>query len=105
MVSVFEYDIYVPLFLNDGTSISKDILEEIKSVLAEEFGGVTDFRHRNEGIWKVGDIVYRDEILILRTLSSSAEKARKFMKNLKNNMMEKLVQEDVLIVERTVSRL
>jgi hypothetical protein len=104
MTNAFEYDIYIPLNDNKGRAFPMRVIEETKKRLVELFGGFTDFRHRNEGVWKVGGVAYRDEILILRVLTRD-DKARPKLRKLKESLQQKLAQENILIIERRVAAL
>lgn len=104
MESAYEFDLYLPLFRDDGSPMESSQLEGIKKTLVERFGGVTDFRHENEGRWKVGKSEFRDAILILRTLAAAdrGAEARPFFSALKERLKKELQQEEILIVERQV---
>lgn len=52
--SCFEYDIYVPTADRDGVRYEKPKLDAIRKELTDYFGGLTDTKYRNEGLWKVG---------------------------------------------------
>lgn len=97
-----EYDIYVPLHNNDGTSIDPQKLSSLKKRLVEHFGGLTHFPQENEGVWKVGPFTFRDKIVIMRVLTSDPLKAQMFFAQLKKEMKQTWAQEDVLIVVRDV---
>ena len=59
-----EYDLYVPLTYNDGTPVEPETIERIGLRLLEEFGGVTFFPQPNEGLWRMGPVTFRDQIVI-----------------------------------------
>jgi hypothetical protein len=61
---VKEYDLFVPLYFNDGTPVEPRKLRDLQERLLDEFGGLTFFPQPNQGYWKMGDVTYRDEILI-----------------------------------------
>ena len=98
-----EYDIYVPLYKNDGTPIDQQKLKDLKKRLVDQFGGLTHFPQESEGLWKVGAFTFRDRIVILRVLASDPLEAQTFFADLKREMQQKWAQEDVLIVVRDVS--
>jgi hypothetical protein len=58
---VKEYDIFIPLRLNDGTPIEARRFEELQLRLLEFFNGFTFFPQPNEGYWQMGSTIYRDE--------------------------------------------
>ena len=64
-----EYDLYLPLRFNDGSPIEPEKIARLKKRLHDRFGGLTFFPQQNEGIWKVGTVTFREEIVILRTLA------------------------------------
>ncbi|HYG24274.1 MAG TPA: hypothetical protein VEH04_15960 [Verrucomicrobiae bacterium] len=99
---VSEYDIYVPLTRNDGSAIPENALARYRRMLLDSFGGFTHFPQENEGMWKVGGVVFRDRVVILRVLSDEPERARRFFAELRIELMRGLEQADVLIVEREV---
>lgn len=98
----YEYDLFLPLTFDDGLPIGQETIEAIKKLLVERFGGVTDFKHQNEGLWKLGPVTYKDAILILRTLGGARSEARPFFEDLKEQLKSSLRQKDILIVEREV---
>ncbi len=100
-----EYDIFIPLFYNDGSPIEARKLQRLQASLLEQFHGLTYFPQPNEGYWKLSDVTYRDEIVIYRVISSHVRPARKFLSQLKTELKRDLKQEDILIVERDVETL
>jgi hypothetical protein len=73
--------------------------------LLGQFEGLTYFPQANQGFWKLGDIVYRDEIVIYRVLASDSRRARRFLQKLKKGLKAEFIQEEILIVERDVDAL
>jgi hypothetical protein len=102
---VKEYDLYVPLYLNDGTPVPDEVIDRLGRRLLETFGGCTFFPQPNKGMWKMGDVVFRDEIVIFRTLAGDSRAARRFFRELKRELLQELEQEEILIVERDVQTL
>ena len=100
-----EFEIYVPLAYKDGSPVEPVKIERIGEDLLEQFGGLTYFPQPNKGFWRMGDVTFRDEIVIFRVLASNARSARKFLRQLKERLKKELVQEQILIVERDVGTL
>jgi hypothetical protein len=75
---VKEYDLFVPLRYNDGSPIEGAKFRHLQSELLERFGGVTYFPQASEGLWKLGDLTYRDEIAIYRVLTNDAVVLQRF---------------------------
>jgi hypothetical protein len=103
--SVKEYDIFVPLRYNSGTPIEAVKLQRLQATLLDQFGGLTYFPQANQGYWKLGDMTYRDEIVIYRVIANDARGSRRFLKNLKEDLKADLDQEEILIIERNVDAL
>jgi hypothetical protein len=97
-----EYDLYIPLHYNDGTRVEPDKIAALKARLTERFGGLTFFPQQNEGSWRVGNVTFCDEIVILRILAEETRLAREFFTALKEELKAGWSQEEVLIVERKV---
>jgi hypothetical protein len=102
---VKEYDLFVPLYFNDGTPIESRKLRDLQDRLLDEFGGLTFFPQPNQGFWKMGNVTYRDEIIIFRVIVSHVRSARRFLAKLKKELKHELQQEEILIVERDVRTL
>lgn len=100
-----EYDIFIPLTYNDGTPIESRKLVRLRERLLEEFGGLTFFPQRNEGLWNLGNVTYRDEIVIYRVFATKVRAARRFLTALKADLKKDLQQEEILIVEKDVELL
>ncbi len=100
-----EYDVFVPLYYNDGSPIEPDKLLTLKRRVLDQFDGLTFFPQANEGLWRAGGVTYRDEIVIFRILTADAPEAREFLSALKDDLKRELSQEEILIVERDVETL
>ena len=85
-----EYDVFVPLFYNDGTPIEAVKFQRLQAELLEQFDGLTFFPQPNEGFWRMGDVTYRDEIVIYRVLARRVGTARKFLAQLKQRLKRDL---------------
>ena len=100
-----EYELYVPLFLNDGTPVSDEFIDRLGERLLTQFGGCTFFPQPNKGLWKMGDVVFRDEVVIFRVLTRQVRPARRFFRELKRELLRELQQEAILIVEKDAETL
>ena len=101
----YEYDIFIPLYFNDGTDIPMEVIRAFQDRLLDEFNGLTVFPQPNEGYWRMADVTYRDEIIILRVVGRERRAARQFLKPLKEELKRELQQEEILIIERAVDTL
>ena len=95
-----EYEIYLPMTLNDGSPVDPAEIQRIKNVLAKAFGGYTHLNHRSEGVWRMGNAVFRDEITIVRVLDDGT--SRFDWNAFKQSLGAALHQEEVLIIARGV---
>jgi len=50
---VKEYDIFIPLYYNDGRPIEPARFQELQKRLLERFQGLTFFPQPNQGYWKL----------------------------------------------------
>ena len=100
-----EYDLFVPLYYNDGRPIEAEKFQKLHEILLDHFGGLTFFPQPNKGFWRMGGVTYRDEIVIYRVITSSWQESRRFLENLKERLKVELSQEDILIVQRDVETL
>ena len=102
---VKEYDIFVPLYYNDGSPIEAVRFQRLHKLLLDHFDGLTFFPQPNEGFWQMGGITYRDEIVVYRVLATRARAARQFLSRLKTQLKKDLRQQEILIIEREVETL
>jgi hypothetical protein len=102
---VKEYDIFVPLYYNDGAPIESSKFQRLQAELLEHFEGLTFFPQPNEGFWKMGSITYRDEIVVYRVLTDRIRTARRVLSALKERLKRDFKQEEILIIERDVDTL
>jgi hypothetical protein len=99
---VKEYDIFVPLRYNDGTPIEPRRFKDHQIRLLEYFNGCTFFPQPNEGLWRIGSVTYRDEIIIYRVVTDKVRPARRFLKQLRKELERIFRQEKIFIIERDV---
>lgn len=100
-----EYDVFVPLFYNDGSPIESTKFQDLQGDLLARFEGLTYFPQANQGFWKFGDITYRDEIVIYRVISQDSTSSREYLAKLKEHLKQEFQQLDILIIERDVGLL
>jgi len=93
------------LYHNDGTPIAPSVIPALRVRLLEQFRGVTYFPQPNEGYWQMAGVTYRDEIVIFRVVASNSRAARRFFRQLKEELKRDLRQEEILIIERDVETL
>ena len=97
-----EYDIFVPLHYNDGVPVEEKKFRDLQTRLLEYFDGVTYFPQANQGVWRMGGVTYRDEIVVYRVVTKKVRRARRFLKQLKEELKRIFQQEEIFLVERDV---
>ena len=102
---VKEYDLFIPLYYNDGRPIEPQKFQDLQQQLLDQFGGLTFFPQPNEGFWTMAGVTYRDAIVIYRVITSDEQAARQLLSDLKERLKEELRQENILIVERNIETL
>jgi len=99
---LIEYDIYVPSASQTADVKIAEKLLAVRQRLVDYFGGLTDTRLRNEGLWKVGAVTVRDEVVVWRALSDKGEAGDELMREVKQVLERLLAQDVILIVRREV---
>ena len=97
-----EYDLFIPLNYNDGSPIEGRKFQQVHERLLAHFDGLTFFPQPNVGAWKMGHVIFRDEIVIYRMVSGKGGAARRFLKKLKEKLKKSFRQEESFILERAV---
>lgn len=92
------YEVYVPLKYNDGSPVDPRILDRLGARLLEAFGGYTFNPQPHRGVWRMGDVTFRDEIVIFRVLTGKARLAARCFKQLRRDLERELHQEKILIL-------
>ena len=95
-----EYDLFIPIGAKIPAKQRK--LSRLKKELTRAFGGLTYFPHTNEGLWRLGGVTFRDEIIILRVISNNATKSQRYLKQLKARLTREWRQQEILIIARPV---
>ena len=52
-----EYELYIPIFFNDGRPLEAEKFASLHEILLKQFGGVTYFSVPNTGWWRMADVV------------------------------------------------
>jgi len=99
---VKEYDIFLPLYYNDGTPIETKKFSGLQEYLLERFEGLTYFPQPNKGFWRIGRVTYQDEIVIFRVVTGAGKRARRILLRLKEKLKREFQQEEILIITRNV---
>ena len=100
-----EYDIFVPLYYNDGSEVEVEKFQQLQETLLDHFGGLTFFPQPNKGVWRLAGVTYRDEIVIYRVIGDASNRSRRFLERLKEQLKTDFQQEEILVVQRDVETL
>lgn len=100
-----EYDIFVPLVEASGQRYAETVTKDIKTEIADFFGGITDNHYAQEGWWKLGNMLVRDELVIWRVLSDKGPAGDEFLRKIKVRLEKALNQDLILVVRRQVETL
>ena len=100
-----EYDIFVPLYYNDGSEVEVEKFQQLQETLLDHFGGLTFFPQPNKGVWRLAGVTYRDEIVIYRVIGDASNRSRRLLERLKEQLKTDFQQEEILVVQRDVETL
>jgi hypothetical protein len=93
------YEIYLPLFYNDGTPIEPEKFDHVERELVERFGGVTSVQRQFplRGVWRGDRQTHLDLIVIFTALDFSGADVEDFFSPYKEQLKARFQQEEVLI--------
>ena len=96
---VRRYEIYLPLFYNDGTAIEPEKFDQVERELVEQFGGVTTVQRQFplRGVWQGERQTYLDLIVVFTVLDLSGADVEHFFTPYKEALKTRFHQEEVLI--------
>ena len=96
---VRRYEIYLPLFYNDGREIEPEKFDQIERELVERFGGVTSVQRQFplRGVWRGQQKTYLDLIMIFTVLDFSGTDVQDFFASYKEALKSRFCQEEVLV--------
>ena len=60
-----EYELYVPLKYNDGSTIEPKKLTRLRERLLLHFGSLTYFPQRNQGFWTFAGVTYEKDAQVI----------------------------------------
>src|SRR6266540_1716254 len=95
-MSVFcRFEILLPLAFNDGRPIPREFLADAAAEIQRRFGGVSWESQAIEGIWRSGEIEYRDQLNRIFVDAEDTEENRQFFINLKARLKSRFQQLDI----------
>lgn len=93
------WKITIPLLDNEKRHFPKDVINDIKSSIMNEFSGLTAINV--VGSWKSGHQIYNDEniVLLVDVPAKDSKKTSAFFINLKQKLMGELSQEKIYVTK------
>ena len=85
-----EFEIYVPLFYNDGSPIETTKIDHIGETLLQHFDGLNFSPHPLIGFCKKDGVVHRDKIVIYRVVTDKVRQARRWIRIFKEELKKYL---------------
>ncbi len=99
----YEYDLFLPV---TGPAKTLDpVLKETRAELLDYFGGLTETRQSNKGIWKIGPATVKDTIQIWHVLSDKGAAGDRFMAALRKKLQRRLKEDLILIIRHKVDQI
>ena len=88
--------ILLPLYDNSGRRFSREKYEAVKSHLSARFQGLTAYsRAAAEGLWRVGKVVQRDDIVVYEVMAKSLN--QRWWKQYRKHLEQEFRQDSIVI--------
>jgi hypothetical protein len=96
--------IILPLYANSGERLRRELFDDVKRELVQQFGGVTAYtRSPAEGIWDDGRGAQRDDVLLYEVMAASLD--RDWWARYRKELQSRFEQQDLVIRAMGVERL
>jgi hypothetical protein len=96
--------IILPLYANSGERLRRELFDDVKRELVQQFGGVTAYtRSPAEGIWDDGQGAQRDDVLLYEVMAASLD--RDWWARYRKELASRFEQQDLVIRAMGVERL
>jgi hypothetical protein len=96
--------IILPVYANSGERLPRELFDDVKWELVQQFGGVTAYtRSPAEGIWDVGGGAQKDEVLLYEVMAESLD--RHWWARYRKDLESRFQQEDLVIRAMGAQRL
>ncbi len=94
-----EYELYLPV---GDENIQSPKIICIKNELIKVFGGVTETKYRNKGVWLYGKVKMTDAVNIWRFLGPKTKANESAIKRAQRLLKKAFEQKAILVVKRRV---
>ena len=96
------FEVLFPLQFNDGSPVPEEWLSEAVREIVDHFGAANYETQRVEGLWRHGDVLYRDTLVRLVVDVPDRTKSRRWMKDFKARWKSRLGQLELWMVSYRV---
>lgn len=102
---MFLIEIFLPTYDNQGARFPKEAFNDVRTELADQYGGVTAFlRSPAIGLWADDSgKLHRDELAIFEVITDDVDRA--WWRNYRQQLEKRFRQEEVLIRATACERL
>lgn len=97
--------LFLPLYDNAGVAFPRALFDQVRTELADRFGGVTAFvRSPAVGLWEDGDgAVLHDEVVLLEVMAAHVDHG--WWRSYRQQLEQRFRQDEVLVRASAVERL
>ena len=93
---MYLFQIFLPLYDNEGNRFTKQKFESIRQELLRKFGGVTFYQQGASGLWEdASGKIDSDTLIVIEVMTKTVKK--KWWRKFKFSLEKKLKQDEILI--------
>jgi len=99
------FNVFLPLFYNDGRPIEDIKFERTQQELIEQFRGLTIFREPTfftQGFWQAEGMLFEDRVRIYAVFSEDINAGRSYLTAMKPKWKRRFRQAEIFILEMGV---
>ena len=92
------FEVLLPLQFNDGRDVPAEWLAEAVLEIVDHFGAASYETQKLEGHWRLGGVLYRDNLVRLVVDTPDSAQSRQWMKQFKDRWKTRLEQLELWMV-------
>ena len=92
------FEVLLPLQFNDGRDVPPEWLAEAVLEMVDHFGAASYETQKLEGHWRLGGVIYRDNLVRLVVDVPDTSQSREWMKDFKGRWKTRLEQLELWMV-------
>ena len=92
------FEVLLPLQFNDGRDVPAEWLAEAVLEIVDHFGAASYETQKLEGHWRLGGVLYRDNLVRLVVDTPDSAQSRQWMKQFKSRWKTRLEQLELWMV-------